>query len=341
MGEAFSLGWDAVHGHEEQKAELRAMLSEGRLSHALLFAGPDGVGKRRLAHVLAAALLCASEDERPCGQCDSCRALQAGAHPDFYEVVPERTGKSAAVIRIDQIRAMRAEASRLSDAGRGRVIVIDEADRMNEAAENSLLKTLEEPAGAVTFILVTSARSALLDTIRSRCVPVSFGALSEEIIRVALVHRGIPEADAAKSAALSDGSLGCAIHLAEGEGLSIRDEAVAFLEELSALSMERVFPLAEEMGKWERERLMAWLACTAMALRDMLILYEDGGSALLYNKDVRARLAALLSYVPKGGVFSLLSLVSETEQRFQANVSLRLLMEGFLIRACDLRDAFR
>ena len=104
---------------------------------------------------------------------------------------------------------------------------------------------------------------------------------------------------------------------------------MAFVEELSTLSMERVFARAEEMGKWERERLARWLSYVAMALRDMLVLHEDGGSTILYNKDVRARLVTLLARFPKGRLFALLSLVRETQRRMQANVSLRLLMEGF------------
>ena len=330
-----SLRFGAVLGHAEQKAELRMMLGEKRLPHALLFTGPEGVGKRRLAYVLAAALLCGAEDGRPCGACSSCRALHAGTNPDFCEARPERAGKSAAQIRIDQIRAICAEASRFSDAGRGRVILIDDADRMNEAAQNSLLKTLEEPAGQVTFILVTSVRNALLDTIRSRCIPISFGALSETILREALAARNIPAAEAEAVAALAGGSLGRAIRLAEGGGLAKRDAALSFLEKLPMLAMERIFPLAEAMGKGERDALSAWFSYVMMALRDMLVLYEDGGSPLLYNKDVRERLAALLSIYSKASLFDLLALACGAQKRLQANVSLRLLMEGFLIRARD------
>ena len=83
------LRWDAISGHAGQKASLRTMLREGRLPHALLFAGPDGIGKRMLGHVLAAAILCDSQ-EGPCGHCESCRAMQLGSHPDYLEVVPEQ-----------------------------------------------------------------------------------------------------------------------------------------------------------------------------------------------------------------------------------------------------------
>ena len=86
------LRWDTISGHEKQKEALRTMLREGRLPHALLFTGPDGIGKRRVGRVLAAAILCDAEDG-PCGHCESCRAMQLGSHPDYLEVVPEQNGK--------------------------------------------------------------------------------------------------------------------------------------------------------------------------------------------------------------------------------------------------------
>ena len=190
------LRWDTISGHEKQKEALRTMLREGRLPHALLFTGPDGIGKRMVGRVLAAAILCDAEDG-PCGHCESCRAMQLGSHPDYLEVVPEQNGKSAAQIRIEAIRSMQTQVSRYPVLAKRRTVLIDDADRMNEAAQNSLLKTLEEPEGPVTFILVTSTRSALLDTILSRCMPVAFGMLSPQEMRSVLLQHDVPEAEAA------------------------------------------------------------------------------------------------------------------------------------------------
>lgn len=197
------LRWDTISGHEKQKEALRTMLREGRLPHALLFTGPDGIGKRMLGRVLATAILCDAEDG-PCGYCESCRAMQLGSHPDYLEIAPEQNGKSAAQIRIEAIRSMQTQVSRYPVLAKQRAVLIDDADRMNEAAQNSLLKTLEEPEGPVTFILVTSARSALLDTILSRCMPVAFGMLSPQEMRSVLLRHDVPEAEAAELAALSD-----------------------------------------------------------------------------------------------------------------------------------------
>ena len=207
-----------------------------RLPHALLFAGPDGVGKLRVARALAAAILCENAGERPCGHCPQCRALQQDTHPDYYELHPE--GKAIKTIKIDAIRQVQTEAARLPLLAKKRVIVIDDAEAMNEAAENSLLKTLEEPTGAVHFILVTRAKSSLLDTILSRCMHVGFGSIPEAELARALVQRGIPEGAATELAALSDGSFGRALALYENDGLKLRDDAAKFLRERAQLTVQ-------------------------------------------------------------------------------------------------------
>ena len=231
--------------------------------------------------------------------------MRADTHPDYLEVIPEKRGKGTSIIRIEQIREMQTMASRYPIYSGQHVIVIDEADRMNEAAANSLLKTLEEPEGAVTFILVTSARSALLDTILSRCMPMAFGMLEESEIIQVLAGQGIASDEAEKLAALSDGSPARALKLHEDGGIVLRDDA-------------------------------EWFLYINMLLRDMLVLYEDGGSPLLYHKDCRDTLMALLFAYPERRIFALLALVRDMQRRLQTNASLRLQVEGFLIRARDL-----
>nr|WP_317429224.1 DNA polymerase III subunit delta' [uncultured Mitsuokella sp.] len=327
--------WEDIIGHEEKKCALRTMLHEGRLPHALLFAGPDGIGKKMLGRVLAAALLCEADDG-PCGRCDSCQAFARGAHPDYIEVVPEKNGKSAAQIRIEAIRAMQTQVSRYPVLSKRRVVLIDDADCMNEAAENSLLKTLEEPEGPVTFILVTSARSALLDTILSRCMLVSFGMLSVDEVREVLRQQDVPEDTAGELASLSDGSPGRALALLAHDGLQLRDEALAFLQVLPHLDMEKIWTKSAEMGERDREALREWFLYLNMLLRDLLVLSEDGASPLIYHQDIREKLLALLPVYPEYIVFSLLREVREAQKRLQSNASLRLLIEGFFIRTRDI-----
>lgn len=325
------ISFQAIIGHEEQKARLSRMMSEKRLPHALLFYGPQGVGKLGVARALAAALLCLGEGERPCGHCASCLKLKEDAHPDYFELHPE--GNKLKTIRIDQIRAMQTETARLPLLSARRVIVIDDAEQMNEAAANSLLKTLEEPVGAVQFVLVTSARSALLPTILSRTSGIGFGGIPLPELGAALARRGIPEKDAAELAALADGSFGYALALLEHGGLALCDEALSFLAERRQMTAKNVFALAEKMGDMPRETLTEYFRYLNLLLRDFLVLAEDGASTLLYRQDLRTRLVALLPDYPQPRVFSLLALVRETQKRLLTNVNARLLLEAFFLRS--------
>ena len=335
----FHIRWDSILGHGRQKDELRRLLSQGRLPHALLLTGPEGVGKKLLGRVLAAAVLCEHQvDGTPCGRCPSCRAMESASHPDYYELLPEVRGKGTRIIRIESIRELTELAARYPVMSDRRVLLIDEVDLMNEPAANSLLKTLEEPPGEVTFILVTAARSALLDTIISRCMPLAFGVLAREDIAAALVKRGAAGEQAAEIAALSDGSLGRALQMYASGGLERRDSAIRFLEGLRSLGMTTIWREAEAMEKWGREELAEWLLYLNMSLRDMLVLYEDGSSPLIYQEDCRARLAALLPDFPVRKIFLLLACVKEMQKRLGTNVNLRLQLEGLFIRMKDVSD---
>ena len=333
----FHISWEDILGHGQQKEELRRLLAQGRLPHALLLTGPEGVGKKLLGRVLAAAVLCEHPaGGAPCGLCPSCRAMAAASHPDYHEVEPEGRDKGTRLIRIDAVREMTELAARYPVMSDRRVLLIDGVDLMNEQAANSLLKTLEEPPGEVTFILVTSARSALLDTIISRCMPLAFGPLDRGEIASFLARQGSGEVQAAELAALADGSLGRAVQLLESGGLERRDSALKFLEGLPKLEMSAIWREAEVMGKWGREEVAEWLLYFNMSLRDMLVLYEDGGSPLVYQEDCRTRLAALLPAFPERKIFGLLSCVREMQQRLRSNADLRLQLEGFFIRLKDV-----
>ena len=140
----------------------------GRLPHALLISGQEGIGKRVLAIQLAHSLLCEQPgaDGQPCGQCAACGWLQAGTHPDLLWLLPEEAGKA---IKVDQVRALTSELCMTSHAGRYKVAIIQPADAMNRNAANSLLKTLEEPTDNTLVVLLTALPGRLPATIRSRC----------------------------------------------------------------------------------------------------------------------------------------------------------------------------
>ena len=327
--EEFPRDWTDMRGHTAIIRCLRVLAAAEHLPHALLLSGMEGIGKRRTARVLARTLLCERAGDAPCGHCDACRTMAAGVHPDYFETAPEARGKSAAMIRTEAVRDILIAASGAPVAGRRRIILIDGADAMNETAANRLLKTIEEPTGEVLFLLVTSAYDAILPTIRSRAVRIAFGTLPRAEIEAALRERGTE--NAATIAALADGSLGRAYALA-AEGLQLRDEALALLVQLPELRVEDIWAHAETIGTRTHAERTAWIGFLQMALRDLLVLHENGAAELCHT-DRREELAALLPQLTRADLFALMEEARQLSQRFAANVNPALQTEAFLLRA--------
>ena len=173
--------------HNSIWQQLLSRFTSGKLPHALLFTGVNGVGKRDFAQQFSQLLLCqtfqqggisSAESSQPCGQCQACALNKAATHPDLYIVEPETEGK---IIAVDQVRALSTFMSLKSQYGNLQIVIISPAEKMNRFAANSLLKTLEEPTPSSLILLVSSQPSALLPTIRSRCQNVFFPRPSEEM----------------------------------------------------------------------------------------------------------------------------------------------------------------
>jgi len=224
-----------------------------RLPHGLVFAGPAGVGKGSTALALGALYLCHAPNAKtatPCGKCDSCRLLGAGNHPDFARVYRQlrRLEKKDAVARdlaVEVIRQFLVGPANLKPAlGHGKVFVIEEAELMNSAAQNSLLKTLEEPFGRTLIILLSDQPQSLLPTIQSRTQTVRFHSLETGLVARELVNRGADATTAKFAAELSEGSIGLAL---KWIGDDVVPAARELNEQLDQLLSGRT---PDQLGEW-------------------------------------------------------------------------------------------
>lgn len=211
-------GFSGIFGQDPAIELLQRAYAADRLAHGMIFAGPTGVGKATTADALAALFLCEKpQGTDPCGRCESCRVFDAGNHPDFHLVYKELIrlefkDRKAIDLPVKVIRDYLIEpAGRKAVMGRGKVFVVEQAEAMNAAAQNALLKTLEEPLGRTLIILLTDQPDALLPTIRSRCQTIRFAALDEALVRRELEKRGIEPSTAADAALVSEGSVGLAL----------------------------------------------------------------------------------------------------------------------------------
>src|SRR5688500_7608576 len=187
----------SIAGHQRLVALLARAIARDTLPPSLLFAGASGIGKRKLAIAIAQAVNClaprlaAAADRKPgaleldaCGECASCRRIARGVHGDVILLEPGDTGS----IKIEPVRDIIDRANYRPFEGRRRVVIVDEADALVDAAQNALLKTLEEPPPASVFILVSSMPDSLLATVRSRCRPLRFADLTAAEVATILMR---------------------------------------------------------------------------------------------------------------------------------------------------------
>ncbi|MBQ1940970.1 MAG: DNA polymerase III subunit delta' [Anaerovibrio sp.] len=328
--------WNHIIGHKRVIEQLQLMQQEDRVPHTMLFSGAAGIGKLLVARSLAALLLCHEPQQgHCCGQCPACQAMANDIHPDFFYVEPENSGKTSRIIKIEQIRAMQADIARVPVLSKRQVVIINDAEKLNEAAANSLLKTIEEPSGQTVFILITSAPMALLDTVRSRCMRVEFGILQPQEIEAILQKKQAETDLIPQLAAYSDGSAAKALELQDEKMVSLQQDAMELIHNIEAYDVQKLLQKAKDMASLDKEQLMLWLGFLAMLYRDLLILHS-GSDLPLYNQDKRRELVAMLEeyFLPK--VFKLLHLVRSYQKRLNSNVSQQLMLEGLLIRMKDI-----
>lgn len=181
------MNFQSIPGQERTKRMLQNSLRTDKLSHAYIFAGPLGSGRKEMAKALVGALFCSRNADDACGECLDCRKLAHGNHPDLYWIEPD-----GASIKIDQIRELQQKFAYRSSSSGTKVYVLNEADRMTVQAANSLLKFLEEPQSPAIAILITENGQALLPTIQSRAQWMQFMPIPPDHMKLTLLAEGLP-----------------------------------------------------------------------------------------------------------------------------------------------------
>ena len=281
--------WDTILGHEANKIFLGNMLQGERKTPSLLFYGPDGIGKKKLAYEFARSFLCLDDPTHDDCKCRSCRAFCGESHPDFIYV--EGQGARHDIL-IEQIKEVEKKAVFSPVLSPYKVCLIDGADRMREEASNSLLKLLEEPPTYWLFILVASEISRILPTIRSRLMAIRFEPLHRE--KAVRVMEGLSVPQGETLARLSDGSPGKALHLAEAEALMWRGRALFIMEGIEDPYLMASLARLEWLGDMDVDQTQTFLEMLLLILRDAMMI-QEGSGLLLYNEDERERIASIFA----------------------------------------------
>lgn len=327
--------WNIV-GHERLGAGLTRSLQSGRLAHAYLFAGPQGVGKLTLARAFAQALLC-GEPERPCGTCRSCRRVAEGKHADVVVISVDEAAQEEGhkVIGIEKMDELDRTANLGAFEGSCKVFILDGAEQLSGNAANRLLKTLEEPPPNVYLLLVSSALERVLPTVLSRCRVHELRAVPAATMVTALTVRGVEPERAQLLAQLAEGRVGWALTAAQNP--SLVEERAAALTPIMALTYEPYYrrlsfagELAADFSR-RREHVRAWLGLSRQWWRDMLLV-KGGRSELVVNIDHRDELAQAAGRLPLESIAEALRELDRTEEYLDRNVNARLALDVLMLR---------
>jgi len=310
------------------------LAGRSRHAHAYLLHGPAGIGKRALAEHLANRLLCqAPNGLEPCGQCKSCRLLQAGSHPDHFLLEPEEADKA---IRVDQVRELVDFVVQTAQLGGRKVVLLEPAEAMNLNAANALLKSLEEPSGDCVLLLISHQPSRLLPTIRSRCVqqacPLPGAADSLVWLRGALPD--LAEEELHELLALAAGSPLSARRL-HGEG--VREQRALVVEGVKRLLKQQAgaSQLAEAWNGVPLLLLFDWFCDWSLSILRYQLTADEQGLGLadmakvvryLADKSERQRVLAMQDWL----------LAQRQKVLAKANLNRVLLLEALLVRWASL-----
>ena len=322
--------FEEIRGNTPLVEQLRRSAASGRRSHAYLFLGGAGAGKRLIANTFAKALQCEGE-KRPCDSCKSCHAFNHGNHPDVIYFQPLKNGKT---YTIEDVREQLLETVDLKPFQyEKKIYIIEKADTLNIQSQNALLKTLEEPPAHAVFLLLAERAEAFLPTILSRVVVMKIRPLSAETIADYLMQAGHLAEESHILSAYAQGRIGQALELVEDEGFrEMRQDILGKLEVLPSMSEGDAYLLVKDLEGYKND--LRFLDIMELWYRDLLTaksLREEGYLIQRDKKDAIFRAAK----EPAALLAKKAAAVRTARMRLAQNANFRLTMEVMLM---DLKE---
>lgn len=322
--------FEEIRGNTPLVEQLRRSAVSGRSSHAYLFLGGAGAGKRLIANTFAKALQCEGE-KRPCDSCKSCHAFNHGNHPDVIYFQPLKNGKT---YTIEDVREQLLETVDLKPFQyEKKIYIIEKADTLNIQSQNALLKTLEEPPAHAVFLLLAERAEAFLPTVLSRVVVMKIRPLSAETIADYLMQTGHLAEESHILSAYAQGRIGQALELVEDEGFrEMRQDILGKLEALPSMSEGDAYLLAKDFEVYKND--LRFLDIMELWYRDLLTaksLREEGYLIQRDKKDAIFRAAK----EPAALLAKKAAAVRTARMRLAQNANFRLTVEVMLM---DLKE---
>ena len=318
-----------IVGHEQIKEHMQAAIRDKKPFHAYLFQGEEGVGKEALARTFAAGLQCQSESaDKPCKECVSCRQMESGNQPDVIWVTREK-----ASLGVDEIREQLCNTMDIKPfSSPYKIYLVPEAEKMTEAAQNALLKTIEEPPEYGIVILMTSNISALLPTIQSRCLTMEFRPLSTAVVESYVKeHCQVPDYQARASAAFAQGNLGKAMRYAKSEDfIERKDHIISLLRHVEQMDLSEMLPVMKDLGT-RKDEVRDYIDLMVLWYRDVLLFKATKDINQLLFQDEASYISREASHRSYEKIEEILQAFEKAKVRLRANVNFDITMELMLL----------
>ena len=322
-------GFSDIVGHRQIIEHLQKAISYGKVSHAYIFNGPEKSGKRMLAEAFAMTLQCQAGGDAPCLKCHSCKQAQSHNHPDILYLTHEKP----ATISVEDIRRqINNDIGVKPYAGPYKIYIVDEAEKMNQQAQNALLKTIEEPPSYGIILLLTTNADAFLPTILSRCITLNLQMVPDAEIKAHLMKEyRIPDYQADICVAFAQGNVGKAIQLAGNEDfMELKNSVLQLVKRIRDIELYEMTEAIKQIGDYKLQindyfdLLMIWY-------RDVLLYKATSDVNGLIFKDEALDIKKQANVSSYAGIETILEALEKAKLRLNANVNFDLTMELLLL----------
>lgn len=322
------LDFNNIVGHEQVIEHLQNAVSKNKVSHAYIFHGEKGAGKKLLANTFAKTLQCEKKGTNPCGSCKACMQTESGNHPDIIRVTHEKVS-----LGVDDIRTqVNGDIAIRPYSGPYKIYIIDDAAKMTEQAQNALLKTIEEPPEYAVIILLAENLRSLLPTILSRCIVLDLKTIHSDLIKEYLMREyQVPDYAAGISAAFSQGNIGRAIKYAVSDDfVEIKDYILHILKYIDDMEIDEIMEAVKHLSSNKME-INDYIDLMILWYRDVLMFKVTKNPNLLLYKEEYKYISRQASTRDYEGIENIIQAMEKAKIRLNANVNFDTAMELMLL----------
>ena len=323
-------GFKDIVGHEQIIEHLKTAIEMGKVSHAYILNGPDLSGKMMIAEAFARALLCEKQDPDGCGECRSCRQSDDRNNPDIIYVKHDKPN----TISVDDIRTQLNNDIVIKPySNQYKIYIVDEAEKMNQQAQNALLKTIEEPPAYAVIMLLTTNADSFLQTIRSRCITLNLKSVKNDVIKSYLMtEKKIPDYQADVCAAFAQGVVGKAIKLASSDDFNeLKESALSLIKRLDDIDLYEMGEAIKQISDYKLQ-VQDYFDLITVWYRDVLYMKATNDVNGLIFKDEVYDIKKQASKHSYHGIEAIIEALDKAKLRINANVNFDLVMELLFLK---------